>query len=247
MADDAKEKEIVFRLAQSLAQSVMNEIKAQSIAGMKAGVDIRPYARTYNLLRERILCLGIKDSDKFIPELPEELLTAGITHDLLRNASLFDQFNAPLTQMVTFLNVNQENSDRILTELEEFLYKNLRKSVIRKPTDEKQIQDTIEIMLISKGYSYQREKVRIPYSSKEFIPDFTFEDLNALLEVKFCKTDEKEKDLVDEINADIPAYATKYENLTFLVYDMGIIRDTESFSKDIEKNSPRIKVLIIKQ
>ena len=66
------------------------------------------------------------------------------------------------------------------------------------------------------------------------------------MEVKFCKTDKKEKELVDEINADIPAYNTKYKNLSFLVYDMGIIRDSDLFVRDIEKNNPRIKVLIIK-
>jgi hypothetical protein len=53
--------------------------------------------------------------------------------------------------------------------------------------------------------------------------------------------------LVDEINADIPGYSTRYQNLTFLVYDLGVIRDAEQSSRDIEKNSPRIKVLIVKQ
>lgn len=66
------------------------------------------------------------------------------------------------------------------------------------------------------------------------------------MEVKFCNTDKKERELVDDINADIPAYSTKYKNLTFLVYDMGIIRDIDLFVEDIERNNPRIKVLIIK-
>jgi hypothetical protein len=119
--------------------------------------------------------------------------------------------------------------------------------MIKRPVEEKEVKDTIEIMLNSKGYTFQREKVEIRYSSKGFKPDFTFEDLNALLEVKLCKTDKKEKDIIDEINADIPAYTTKYKNVTFLVYDLGIIRDSELFARDIEKNNPRIKVLIIKQ
>jgi len=214
---------------------------------MKAGTDIRPYAKQYNLIRERIMDFQIKDSDKLIPVLPDYLVKQGLTHNLLRNASLFDELSVAISQMVVFLDVIQKNSLRILTELEEFLFKNLRKSMLQRPEDEKDVQDTIEVMLISKGYIYQREKVRICYSSKDFVPDFTFDDLNSVLEVKFCKTDKKEKELVDEINADIPAYATKYKNLTFLVYDMGIIRDGETFTSDIEKNNPRIKVLIIKQ
>ncbi|MCL5949952.1 MAG: hypothetical protein M1490_05690 [Candidatus Bathyarchaeota archaeon] len=228
----------------------MNEIKFQSNIGLKAGTDVRPYAIRYNLLREKINSLGIKDSEVFLPELSPEMVNSRFglsSNDIQRNIALFDEVDVAISQMVGFLNAVQKNSFRILTELEEFLFKNLRKNVITYPNEEKDIQNVIAIMLNSKGYSYQREKVRISYSAKEFIPDFTFEDLTAVLEVKFCKTDKKEKDLVDEINADILAYATKYENLTFLVYDVGIIRDTELFAKDIEKNNPRIKVLIIKQ
>ena len=247
MSTEINEKEIIFRLAQQLAQSLMTEIKSQMSIGMKAGTDIRPYAKQYNLLRERIMSFQIKDSDKLIPELPDYLERQGLTTDLLRNASMFDELTVAITQMVGFLNVIQKNSFRILTELEEFLFKNLRKSMLKRPDEEKEVQDTIEIMLISKGYAYQREKVRICYSSREFVPDFTFEDLNSVLEVKFCKTDKKEKELVDEINADIPAYTTKYNNVTFLVYDLGIIRDIDLFGEDIEKNNPRIKVLVIKQ
>lgn len=242
MGTDIDEKEIVFRLAQSL----MNEIKSQMRGGMKGGTDVRPYAKRYNLLRGRIISFQIKDSDKLIPELPEHLVRSGLTNDLLRNAALFDELIVAITQMVGFLDVIQKDSLRVLTELEEFLFKNLRKSMLKRPMEEKEVQDTIEIMLISKGIAYEREKVRISYSSKEFIPDFTFEDLSSVLEVKFCKTDKKEKALVEEINADIPAYATKYNNLTFLVYDLGIIRDSGLFVRDIEKNNPRIKVLIIK-
>jgi hypothetical protein len=147
--------------------------------------------------------------------------------------------------MVSFLEVVQKDAVKILTNLEEFLFKNLRKSIRNKPVNEKEVQEIVEIMLISKGYVFQREKVRINYSSKEFIPDFTFEDLDAVLEVKLCKTDKKEKDIVDEINADIPAYLSRYGNVTFLVYDLEIIRDVDLFVNDIEKNNPRIKVLII--
>jgi hypothetical protein len=164
-----------------------------------------------------------------------------------KNISYFDELTVAVTQMVAYLEVIQQNSVKVLSELEEFLFKNLRKNVINQPNEEKDIQNILEIMLNSKGYTFEREKIRIIYSSKNFIPDFTFEDLNATLEVKFCKTDKKEKDLVDEINADILAYSTKYQNLTFLVYDLGIIRDTDQFSKDIERNNPRIRVLIVKQ
>lgn len=171
MSIEINEKEIIFRLAQSL----MNEIETQMRGGMKGGTDVRPYAKRYNLLRERIISFQIKDSEKLIPELPEYFVTSGLTKDLLRNTSLFDELIVAITQMVGFLDVIQKNSFRVLTELEGFLFKNLRKSMMKRPTEEKDVQDTIAIMLISKGYVYEREKVRICYSAKEFIPDFTSE------------------------------------------------------------------------
>lgn len=151
-----------------------------------------------------------------------------------------------ISHLVSFLESSLEDSFRILTSLEKYMFSNLRKSVIKKPKEEKDVQDVIEIMLKSKRYVFERERTRIHYSNKDYIPDFTFEDLDAVLEVKLCQTDKKEKDIIDEINADIPAYTTKYCNVTFLVYDLGIIRDIDSFREDIEKNNPRIKVLIVK-
>jgi hypothetical protein len=243
MSTEINEKEIIFRMAQSL----MNEIKSQMAGGMKAGTDVGPYAKRYNFLREKIISLKIKDSETFLPELSEDLFKHGWTQDVWKRVQWFDEMTVAINQMVSFLEIVQKDSFKILTGLEEFLFKNLRKNVKKRPVEEKEIQDVIEIMLNSKGYVFERGKVRIGYSSKEFIPDFTFEDLNAVLEVKFCKTDTKEKDIIDEINADIPAYTTKYNNVTFLVYDLGIIRDIDLFGEDIEKNNPRIKVLVIKQ
>jgi len=236
------EREIILRLAQSLR----NEIKSQMDGGMKAATDVGPYAKRYNLLREKVIALQIKDSEIFLPELSEELVKFGWTSDQFKRVRWFDEIEVAINQMVSFLEVVQSNSFRILTDLEEYLFRNLRKNVMEKPSEEKEVKDVIEIMLNSKDIVFKREKIRIAYSSKEFIPDFAFEDLNAVLEVKLCKTDKKEKDIIDEINADIPAYTTRFGNVTFLVYDLGIIRDGDLFRKDIEKNSPRIKVLVIK-
>lgn len=242
MSGGTDEKEIIFRMAQSL----QNEIKSQMAGGMKAGTNVGPYAKRYNLLREKIIALQIKDSETFLPVLSEDLVKYGWTNGMWKRIQWFDEITVAINQVVSFLEVVQKDSYKILTSLEEYLFKNLRKNIKKKPLEEKEVKDVIEIMLNSKGIVFEREKIRISYSSKDFIPDFTFEDLNASLEVKLCKTDKKEKDIVDEINADIPAYATKYNNVTFLVYDLGIIRDIDLFGEDIEKNNPRIKVLVIK-
>jgi len=243
MSGVVNDTEIILRMAQSL----QNEIKSQMTCGMKAVTNVGPYAKRYNLLRERAIALHIKDSETFLPELSEELVKSGWTNHIYTRVQWFDEIAVAINQMVSFLEVVQKDSFRILTSLEEYLFTNLRKNVMKRPSEEKEVKDVIEIMLNSKNIVFQREKVRITYSSKEFIPDFTFDDIDAVLEVKLCKTDKKEKDIVDEINADILAYATKYDNLTFLVYDLGIIRDINLFQRDIEKNKPRIKVLVVKQ
>jgi len=232
------EKEVLFRMVQAL----QSEIKTQT----KGFTDVRPYANRYNFLREKVVNLLGEDSEAFIPELSENLIKYGGSARTTTKMNFFDEITVAINQLVTFLETTVKDSLRILTSLEEFLYNNLRKSIKRKPTEEREVQDIIEVMLISKGYVFKREKPRIAYSNKDYIPDFTFEDLSAVLEIKLCKTDKKAKEIIDGINADIPAYTTKFNNITFLVYDLGIIRDTDSFRKDIEKNNPRIKVLIVK-
>jgi len=242
MSTEINEKEIILRMAQSLR----NEIKSQMASNKEGITDARPYARRYIFLKERIEALKIDGNEIFLPNLSENLVDKGHSSKIFRNVEFVNEISVAISQMVSFLEVVQKDSIKILTNLEEFLFKNLRKSIRNKPLNEKEVQEIIQIMLNSKDYIFKREKVRINYSSKEFIPDFTFEDLDAVLEVKLCKTDKKEKDIIDEINADIPAYLSRYRNVTFLVYDLGIIRDSDLFVRDIEKNNPRIKVLIIK-
>jgi len=232
------EKEILLRMIQAL----QSEIKTQA----KMFTDVTPYANRYNFLRERVVNLLGEDSEAFIPELRETLVKHARTASPIDRGNFYDEIAVAISQMVTYLEINVGDSFRRLTTLEEFLYSNLRKCMIKKPEEEKDVQDIIETMLISRGYVFDRERVKIRYSNKNYVPDFTFEDLNAVLEVKLCKTDKKEKDIIDEINADIPAYTTKFSNVTFLVYDLEVIRDADSFREDIEKNNPRIKVLIIK-
>lgn len=185
MAIVPDEKEVVFALAQSL----MNDLNVQMNKGMKAATDVRPYAKRYAILRERILTFGVPNSDILVPDLPQGIYNSNFAlfaPDIQRNVGFFDELMMATGQMVAFLSAIQKTSSKVLTELEEFLFKNLRKNVLATPSAEKEIQDIVSIMLNTKGYSYEREKIRISYSSKTFVPDFTFEDLNAALEIKLC-------------------------------------------------------------
>jgi hypothetical protein len=121
----------------------------------------------------------------------------------------------------------------------------LRKTMRTMPKEEKEVQDKFEDALISVDFKYLRNQETITYSSKSYKPDFTFPGIDTALEIKLCNRIGREKEIIDEINADIPAYKTKYPNIIFLVYDLGHIRDIDKFKSDIESQD-RVIVLVIK-
>lgn len=112
---------------------------------------------------------------------------------------------------------------------------NFRKLFRKKPENEKEVQEKYEDMLNSRDITFSREKETIEYSSKNYIPDFTFSELDLVTEIKICDTIKREKEIIPEINDDILAYKTKYRNLLFVVYDLGFIRDVDRFKASFEK------------
>ena len=113
---------------------------------------------------------------------------------------------------------------------------NLRALFKKEPDDEYQVQDNIEAILKISEVEYRREKERVPFSAKSYIPDFTIFDSQIALEVKLCNSKNDEKKIIDEINADITPYSTKYPVCLFVVYDVGgNIRDVNEFRRDFEK------------
>jgi len=114
----------------------------------------------------------------------------------------------------------------------------LRKLIRKTPNNEKEVQEALENLFIGANLDgdFSREKERILYSTKTYIPDFVFKKIDTVVELKFCNSATKEKEIIDEINADIVAYKTEYANLIFIVYDLSIIRDIDQFKNNIEAN-----------
>jgi len=121
----------------------------------------------------------------------------------------------------------------------------LRKVIRTQPDKENQVQDAFESLLIGADIPYGREVDSIEYSSKTYTPDFSLSRINLAVEVKLCSRSEREKELPEEINDDILAYQTKYQNLLFIVYDLGFIRDVDRFSYSFEKHT-NVTIRIIK-
>jgi hypothetical protein len=122
----------------------------------------------------------------------------------------------------------------------------LRKTIRTKPTKEKEIQDALENLFIGADLEFTREKEHIVYSSKTYIPDFVFNKIETIVEVKLCSDFGKEKELIGQINDGIVAYKTKYPNLIFVVYDVGTIRDIDQFKESFQKQKSVI-VKVVKQ
>ncbi len=121
----------------------------------------------------------------------------------------------------------------------------LRKVIRTPPEKERQVQDAFESLLIGAEIPYGREVDSIEYSSKTYTPDFSITKISLAIEVKLCSRAEREKELPEEINDDILAYQTKYQNLLFVIYDLGYIRDVDRFCGSFEEHE-NVTIKVVK-
>jgi hypothetical protein len=140
-------------------------------------------------------------------------------------------------------NTPPESSD--LVKVLSLAERKLRKIVRERPQRERQIQDAFESLLIAADLTFGRETERIEYSSKTYTPDFTMPRIDLAIDLKLCNREDREKEIIAEINDDILAYRTNYGNLLFVVYDLGFIRDIERFAESFEQQS-NVIVRVIK-
>jgi hypothetical protein len=92
---------------------------------------------------------------------------------------------------------------------------------------------------------YKRETETVGYSSKTYVPDFTFPKINLAMELKLCNREGREKGIIAEVNDGILAYGIEFANLLFVIYDLGFVRDIERFTSAFEKNQ-NVVVLVVK-
>lgn len=138
-------------------------------------------------------------------------------------------------------------SDVVLEKIISLIDSKLRKAIRSKPEKEKDVQDALENLFIGADLDkiFTREKENLEYSGKAYIPDFVFRTIKTVVEAKLCNSSKREKEIIDEINADIAAYKTAYVNLIFVIYDLGIIRDLDKMKSQLEENK-NVTILIVK-
>jgi hypothetical protein len=151
-----------------------------------------------------------------------------------------------LNSLASYLQSKLGKAQQEYEQIIDLIRANLRRSIFHDPAHEREVQDALEIIFNARNLDFRREQDSVSYSTKRYTPDFTFDRLGLAVEVKLCKDRDREREMIDEINADIIGYAGRYDRCVFVIYDLGFIRDVARFSEDIEKN-PNVHVLIVKK
>ena len=128
----------------------------------------------------------------------------------------------------------REDESNYLIKLLNAVNNKYRRLFQEEPKNEKDVQNIFENLLVGCDFSYTREKERVVYSTKTYVPDFVLDDLNLAVELKICNRETREKEIISEINDDILAYNTKYKNSMFVIDDIGNIRDVEQFKSSFK-------------
>lgn len=239
---------LLLNQAKSLKANVERALIDSATPAHSRFVSFKMYAETYNSLAIKV----IKEL-KLPPDTVVGFDTArmkGAGDMLWGSQKQITETVAVFTdQLITFLEDATDYIEDEFDNVSNFIKSALRASMFSFPDKEIEVQDNIERLFIGKGMSkgidYDRESGKLEFSGKEYIPDFILPKLNLCIEVKLLKEGKRSR-VIDEINADITAYSTKYERMIFVVYDLGVIRDENEFRRDIENAGANIKVIIVK-
>ena len=167
----------------------------------------------------------------------------------IEQMTIFQSVLTSTRLLIATLEGNYDYVEDEINNLENFINSKIRLMFTETPKSEKEVQDNLERLFIgnnmNKGVDYDRETGKFNFSGREYIPDFIFPNLKTCLEVKLLKEKAKKSKTIEEINADITAYSKQYNEILFLIYDIGVINDITEFKRDIEA-SGNVKVIIVK-
>lgn len=117
------------------------------------------------------------------------------------------------------------------------------------PSNERDVQDIVWIMLRSRFDRVDRENTLQRFGAKSYRPDFGVPELRTLIEVKFIGPKIKVAAIQEEILADVPGYLsnqTAYDSIVVLVYDQAqTLRDPRKLIDDLRTVEGIIDVLVI--
>ncbi len=206
----------------------------------------RSYAQAYNALANEYLKLGGSRTISLF-NLDHAKSPGNTVWPVQKQ--IFDTVYAFTLQLSALLSEYDVGISASISEIQDLLVANLRRAMFTRPESENDVKNTIESLLIGRGYQkpmdYDRESGKIKFSGREFIPDFVFGTYSLALEVKLIKTRVQVSSCIEEMSADIPAYLSTYQHLLFCVYDFGEIRDVNEFQNGLQKQAG-VRVCVIK-
>jgi hypothetical protein len=119
------------------------------------------------------------------------------------------------------------------------------------PSNEREVQDILWIMLRSQYDRVDREDTLPRFGAKTYKPDFGIPDLQTLIEVKFVGAKTDVGSIQEEILADVPGYLSeaaraRFTGIVELVYDHAHkLRDPRKFVEDLRKVDGILDVIVV--
>lgn len=244
--EDTRKIKVLLNQIRAFRDTVQGIIDNKDAVEHSRYVAFRDMACMYNDFAEQV---------KAVLKVPSMIYTfrtenmEGYTNTLWgEQKRILEQVLVSTKMLYASLEGNIDFADDEFDNLENFIKSRLRTVIFDRPQKEIEVQNAVESLLLgrglSKGLDYDRETGKLEFSGKEYIPDFIIPKLRLCIEIKLLREGKKSK-IIEEISADITAYAKEYERQLFIVYDLGYIQNEEEFKRDIEQ-AGNIKVIIVK-
>lgn len=244
--DDRKRLGLLLSMAKALRASMDTSLQADA-ANVWKFAGFRSFAQKYN---DIAVGVGrILPVDAPIDVFDMEQIGGSTNTIAIVQKDRFEAIHVNVSVLIAFMEHELGVTEDEIKNLQNFLEAKLRRVMFEQPQNEVAVQNAIEQLLVGrglqKGIDYDRETGRVKVSVKESVPDFIFPRLGLALEVKLSKEKARLSSLVEQINADIHAYTSKYALVCFLVYDIGTIRDNDEFRSGLQAEG-RVSVVIVK-
>lgn len=244
--DETRALKVLLAQVRGFCESIQDILHNKDTAEIGRYTSFRDMAHTYNDLAETARVL-LRVPSMFYTFNVDEMPSWGDSVWPVQK-KILEQVWLSAKLLYSSLEGSIDFVDDEFDNLENFIQSRLRAVIFEKPQREVEVQNAIESLLLgrglSKGSDYDRETGKFEFSGKEYIPDFIIPKLQLCIEVKLLRDGRKSK-VIEEISADITAYAKQYERQLFVVYDLGVIQNEEEFRRDIE-NAGNVKLIIVK-
>lgn len=243
--DETRALKVLLAQVRGFCESIQDILHNKDTAEIGRYTSFRDMAHTYNDLAETARVL-LRVPSMFYTFNVDEMPSWGDSVWPVQK-KILEQVWVSAKLLYSSLEGSIDFVDDEFDNLENFIQSRLRAVIFEKPQREVEVQNAIESLLLgrglSKGSDYDRETGKFEFSGKEYIPDFIIPKLQLCIEVKLLRDGRKSK-VIEEISADITAYAKQYERQLFVVYDLGVIQNEEEFRRDIE-NAGNVKLIRI--